>query len=147
MVVHANVGPASHGETVSQILGAGDASTRFQRFELKQLPLTWRAAATESGAASELTVRVGDVAWSERPTLYGASPTDRAYTLTTDEQGRDFVVFGDGVGGARLPSGTNNVRAVYRKGLGVDGNVARRSAHAVDVAADGVEKREQSDCG
>jgi predicted phage baseplate assembly protein len=44
--------------------------------------------------------------------------------LTVDEQGREFVVFGDGVRGARLPSGTNNVRAAYRKGIGADGNVA-----------------------
>jgi hypothetical protein len=123
VVVHANVALASHGESVSQILGAGNASVQFQRFELKQLPLTYRAAANEIGAAAELTVRVGDIAWAERPTMYGAAPTERAYTLATDEQSRDFVVFGDGVRGARLPSGVNNVRASYRKGLGVDGNV------------------------
>lgn len=124
VVVHANVALASHGESVSQILGAGDGSVPFQRFELKQLPLTYRAAANELGAAGELTVRVGDIAWEERPTLYGASPQERAYTLTTDEQGREFVVFGDGVSGARLPTAANNVRAAYRKGLGIDGNVA-----------------------
>jgi predicted phage baseplate assembly protein len=33
-------------------------------------------------------------------------------------------VFGDGVNGARLPTAANNVRAAYRKGLGIDGNVA-----------------------
>jgi predicted phage baseplate assembly protein len=109
---------------VSQILGAGNGSLAFQRFELKQLPVTYRAAANEIGAASQLTVRVGDIAWSERSTLYSAGPGERAYTLTTDEQGREFVVFGDGISGARLPTGGNNVRASYRKGLGVDGNVA-----------------------
>lgn len=124
VVVYGNVAPASHGETVSQILGAGDAATPFQRFELKQLPLTYRAAANETGAKSELTLRVADIAWAERPTLFGASPTERAYTVEVDEQGRNCVVFGDGVRGARLPSGVNNVRATYRKGLGVAGNVA-----------------------
>lgn len=124
VVVHANVALASHGESVSQILGSGAASQSFQRFELKQLPLTYRAAANESGAAAELKVLVGSVIWQERPTLYGASPTDRAYTLKVDEQGRNFVAFGDGLRGARLPSGTNNVVAKYRKGLGADGNVA-----------------------
>jgi hypothetical protein len=124
VVVHGNVVPASHGETVSQILGSGNGGAAFQRFELKQLPLTYRAAATETGARSELTVRVGDVAWAERPTLFGAPPTERAYTLDVDEQGRNFIVFGDGTRGARLPSGVNNVRATYRKGIGKDGNVA-----------------------
>jgi hypothetical protein len=127
VVVHANVVLASHGESVSQILGAGNASAAFQRFELKQLPLTYRAAANEIGAAAELTVRVGDIAWTERPTMYGAAPTERAFVLTTDEQGREFAVFGDGVRGARLPSGVNNIRASYRKGLGIAGNVAAGS--------------------
>jgi hypothetical protein len=123
VVVHANVALARHGETVQQILGAGDASQRFQRFELKRTPLTYRGAANETGAASELSVRVDDVEWTERPTLFGAAPAERTYTLSTDEQGKTFVVFGDGVRGARLPSGVNNVRATYRQGLGVDGNV------------------------
>jgi len=121
LVVHGNVVPASHGEMV--ILGSGNASAPFQRFELKQLPLTYRAAENETGARSELTVRVADIAWAERQTLFGATPTERVYTLDVDEQGRNFVAFGDGVRGARLPSGTNNVRTAYRKGLGIDGNV------------------------
>ena len=123
LVVHGNVALASHGETVSQILGSGNASIPFQRFDLKQLPLTYRAAADETGAKSELTVRVADIAWTERRTLYGAKPTERAYTLDVDERGCEFVVFGDGVRGARLPTGVNNVQATYRKGLGIDGNV------------------------
>jgi predicted phage baseplate assembly protein len=122
--VYGNVALASHGESVSQILGVGDAGRAFQRFELKQLPLTYRAAANEIGAASQLTLRVGDIAWSERSTMYGTAPAEHAFTVETDERGRTFVVFGDGVRGARLPSGVNNVRATYRKGLGVDGNVA-----------------------
>jgi hypothetical protein len=127
VVVHGNVAPASHGETLTQILGAGDASTSFQRFELKQLPLTYRAASNEIGATAALTVRVNDIAWTEQPTLFGAGPVDRAFTLQTDEQTRMFVAFGDGMRGGRLPSGVNNVRAVYRKGLGIDGNVAADS--------------------
>jgi hypothetical protein len=126
-VVHANVANATHGETVAQVLGAGDASKSFQRFELKRLPLTYRSAKNETGAESELSVRVSDVEWEERSTLFGAEPIDRAYTLQSDEQGKLWVVFGDGVRGARLPSGQNNVRATYRQGLGSDGNVAANS--------------------
>ncbi|HEU0200651.1 MAG TPA: baseplate J/gp47 family protein, partial [Burkholderiaceae bacterium] len=127
VVVHANVAAASHGESVAQVLGAGNAGESFQRFELKQLPLTHRAAENELGAAAELTVRVGDIAWQERATMFGAAPNERIYTRTTDEAGRELIVFGDGVNGARLPSGTNNVRASYRKGLGAAGNVGAES--------------------
>lgn len=123
-VVFGNVALATHGETGAQILGAGDASQPFQRFELKRLPLTYRSAPNESGIDSELTVRIGDVAWTEKRSLFGAGPEERVYTVDTDEHGRDWVVFGDGVRGARLPSGMNNVRASYRQGLGRAGNVA-----------------------
>ena len=123
VVVHANVALATHGETVAQILGEGDAGRGFQRFELKRVPLTYRSAGNETGATSALQVRIGDVEWSERPTLFGAARNDRVYALSTDEQGRVWVAFGDGVHGARLPSGVNNVRASYRQGLGQGGNV------------------------
>lgn len=122
VVVHANVALATHGETVAQILGAGDASRPFQRFELQRLPLTYRSAASAGGADSELSVRVGEVEWTEKPTLFGAA-AERAYALSVDAQGKAWVVFGDGVRGARLPSGVNNVRAKYRQGLGPEGNV------------------------
>ena len=122
-VVFGNVALATHGETTVQILGAGDSSKGFQRFELKRLPLTYRSAANETGADSELSVRIGDVEWTEKPTLFGAASNERAYTLSVDEQGRVWVVFGEGVHGARIPTGVNNVRAKYRHGLGYDGNV------------------------
>ncbi len=123
VVVHANVALATHGETVAQILGAGDASQRFQRFELQRLPLTYHSAANAGGADSELSVRVGEVEWTEKSTLFGAAAAERAYALSVDAQGKAWVVFGDGVRGARLPSGVNNVRARYRQGLGLEGNV------------------------
>ena len=127
VVVHANVALATHGETVTQILGAGNAATPFQRFELRQLPLTYRAASNELGASPELTVRVDDIAWKLRDTLFGAGTRDRFFTLQSDEQSRNFIAFGDGLRGARPSSGVNNVRANYRKGLGVAGNVAADS--------------------
>ena len=125
VVVYGNVAQATHGENVAQILGNGDAAKPFQRFELKRLPLTYRSAGNEIGADSELTVRVGEVEWTEKPTLFGAATTERAYTVDVDEQMRNFVVFGDGEHGARLPTGVNNIRATYRQGIGKDGNVGR----------------------
>ena len=124
VVVHANVAPASHGETVAELLGQGDAGAVFQRFEIRQQPLTYRSSENEIGARPEITLRVNDVAWEVRRTLYDASPTDHAYTLETTEQGRLFAAFGDGVHGSRLPSGVNNLRVSYRTGLGAEGNVA-----------------------
>ncbi|NWF44497.1 putative baseplate assembly protein [Hydrogenophaga sp. D2P1] len=122
--VNGNVAPATHGETVEALLGNGDAGSAGQRFVLNQAPLTYVSAPTPSGGASTLELRVADVLWTEAPTLYQASPDARVYQTRQDDDGLTTVEFGDGVEGARLPSGQSNVRARYRKGLGVAGNVA-----------------------
>jgi predicted phage baseplate assembly protein len=48
---------------------------------------------------------------------------ERVYTTRIDDDGSTVVQFGDGVHGARLPTGQENVRATYRKGVGTAGNV------------------------
>ncbi len=47
-----------------------------------------------------------------------------AFVSQTNDAQQMSVVFGDGVNGARLPTGLENVRAEYRTGLGRKGNVA-----------------------
>ena len=124
VAVNANVAPGTHGESVSEIAGGGDASQATQRFPLRQPPLTHvSSGADPSGAASTLEVRVNDLRWRERPTLYGSGPRDRVYTLRLDDEGGTTVEFGDGRQGARLPSAQQNVRFSYRKGIGSGGNL------------------------
>jgi hypothetical protein len=118
-----NVALATHGETVSEILGSGNAGEVFQRFTLKQTPVTYVGASSATGAASSLEVRVSDVLWREVPTFYGCGPQDRVYVTRIGDDGKMTVEFGDGRSGARLPSGQDNIRAVYRKGIGRDGLV------------------------
>ena len=43
--LNANVAAATHGESVEELLGAGDASAKFQSFPLRQPPLTYVSAA------------------------------------------------------------------------------------------------------
>jgi predicted phage baseplate assembly protein len=124
VVVHANVARATEGETVRQVLGTGDASRAHERFALRHAPLAFLAAENEAGATSTLEVRADDLAWHEVPTLFGAGADDRCYALRVEDDGTAVVRFGDGVHGARLPTGVENVRARYRKGLGRAGNVA-----------------------
>lgn len=120
VTINANVAFATHGETVSEILGSGDASQPFQRFKLKQPRLTWVGA--ENGSVSTLRVRVNDVLWEEVPELYGHGPEERIYTIRMDDEGSSYVTFGDGRTGARLPTGDSNVFAVYRRGIGLVGS-------------------------
>lgn len=122
-----NVALATHGETVGELLGDGNAAVPFQRFTLKQSPVTWVSAPTPAGAASTLVLRVNDVQWTEVPALYGHGPRDRVFAATRDDSNVTSVRFGDGRAGARPPSGSANVRATYRKGIGAAGNVAAGS--------------------
>ncbi len=121
--VWGNVARATHGETRAEVLGAGDATAALQTFALRSRPLTHVSAPTPAGADSTLEVRVNDVRWHEADTLSALSPATRGYLTNTDEDGTTRVVFGDGEHGARLPTGAENVRAVYRSGIGKPGNV------------------------
>jgi predicted phage baseplate assembly protein len=69
-------------------------------------------------------VRVNGLEWHEVPSFAGTGPTDRAYTTRRGDDGLTAVQFGDGKTGARPPTGAENVRATYRKGIGLEGNVA-----------------------
>ncbi len=128
LLIHGNVVKASHGESVAaEVMGSGDASLSNQRFKLRKPPLTFVSAATASGASSTLAVRVEGVLWEEAASLYGQDPHRASYMVRLDNEANAWVVFGDGVSGARLPSGPENVRARYRTGIGVSGQVAAGS--------------------
>ena len=130
--VFGNVVRVTHGETVEEVLGGSDGVTPFQRFELKQAPLTQVPGAAGGDPAVE--VRVNDVAWTRVDDFYASTAEDRHYRLEVDENQKVTVIFGNGRKGAIPPSGKKHIRAVYRKGLGVDGNVDRGAAGRIKKA-------------
>ncbi len=123
VIIIANVAEATMGESTEEVLGSGDAAVPYQRFPLRQPPLTYVSAPTASGAESTLKLYVDGVAWHEVPALYGQGPGDRVFITRLDDQGATTVEFGDGRAGARLPTGAENVLARYRKGIGLAGQV------------------------
>ncbi len=124
VTVNANAVQATHGETVMEILGSGDATNAALQFQLKQSPLTYIAAATAGGAQSTLQVRVNNLLWTEEPNFLSSAPGDRAYVTRPNSGAGPTVQFGDGVEGSRTPTGSANIQALYRKGIGVAGMVA-----------------------
>jgi hypothetical protein len=122
--VNANVGLATNGQSVSEIMGSGSAATPNQDFTLKQSPLTFIQASTPTGRQSTLEVQANAVEWTEAPSLYGQGPSQQVYATLNQSDGTTDVLFGDGVEGATLPTGTNNIQANYRIGSGSAGNVA-----------------------
>ena len=122
VIVYGNVVEASHGETGSEVLGSGDASRPGQQFVAKRPPLTFTPAATPAGVEGSEVVRVNGVRYERIESLLDASPATRAYQLDVDAGGVATMTFGDGVHGTVLPSGSQNVRAEYRVGIGSAGN-------------------------
>ena len=142
-VLLANLVGVTQGETVrEEILGNGNGGA-FQTFKLKNSPLTYLPATDPEGLAaveSSLTVSVNRVKWEEKPTLLGGLPSDQAYRTYEDDAEATFVQFGDGVEGARPPTGRENVRARYRKGAGTSGNVATSGVERLIDNIPGVQK-------
>lgn len=131
--LNANVVAATNGETMHEILGSGDASNSALQFTLKQSPLTYVSSPLNLGAASTLQVWVNNLRWHEVENFLASGPNDRVFVTQTDSSGRMTVQFGDGVEGARTPTGQMDIRAVYRKGIGAAGNVgAGQLSQALD---------------
>ena len=123
VTIYGNVVPATNGETRKEVIGSGDSSQTFQQFSLHANPLTYTSAATQTGVASSLAVYVNGIQWHEVDSLITAGPTDRIFTTSVDNKNVLTVTFGDGQHGMRLPTGQENVQAVYRTGIGSGGNL------------------------
>jgi predicted phage baseplate assembly protein len=70
---------------------------------------------------------VDDVAWKEEGSLYQQPRTARVFATLNRVEGYTDILFGDGIEGSTLPTGQNNIRANYRIGSGLAGNVAAGS--------------------
>jgi predicted phage baseplate assembly protein len=121
VTIAANVARATHGESTAEPIGSADAARSFQRFALRESPLTHVHADTPIGRRSTLDVRIDGLRWDEVPTLFGRGSRERVYTIRLGDDGVTTVQFGDGRTGARPPTGRENILADYRKGLGRDG--------------------------
>lgn len=119
--IFANVVPANHGETKTEVLGSGNAAEAFQHFTLKQKPLTYTSAKTPSGTASSLEVRVNDILWQEADSFYGLDQKDESFITKQADDGTITVQFGDGETGARPATGFENITTNYRVGIGMEG--------------------------
>ena len=118
--------PVSRGETVArEVLGSGDATRAFQEFAVAKTSLTYLPApGTAGGYRSTLRVWVDGIEWHEAESFFEQPPDARIFVTREDDEARTHVRFGDGINGARLPTGTGNVVARYRFGSGAEAPAA-----------------------
>ncbi|MDQ0464398.1 hypothetical protein QO010_002179 [Caulobacter ginsengisoli] len=122
---HYNLLPVSRGKSVrNEVVGSGDARQAGQSFNLAKSPVTWLAKGV--GWVSTIALRVDGRPWKEVASFYGQAPDAKVFVTHENEDGTTKVLFGDGVNGARLPTGINNIVADYRIGAGVKAPPAGR---------------------
>lgn len=89
----------------------GSADQRFEGSKEHYLDATGR-------------IFVDDVEWARVDNFLASRPTDRHFRVELTTNNRPVFIFGDGVaGGAIPPVGVSNIRAEYRFGADIDGNV------------------------
>ncbi|RCJ29437.1 putative baseplate assembly protein [Nostoc minutum NIES-26] len=138
VTLNANAVRATHGETGREILGGGNGAAKNQHFTLRKPPLTYVSSSQANGTESTLEVRVDNVLWQEVSSLYSLDSRSQSYIVRLDNENKPTVIFGDGINGARLPSGMENVVATYRTGIGLDGQVEAGSLTLLQTRPYGV---------
>jgi hypothetical protein len=124
-VIRGNVVTAGHGETKNErILGSGDAASLNQSFVLSVAGVSFVGdPAMPAGVRADIEVIVDGQRWQQVATLDDSVLGDAHYAVRMTEESFLRIEFGDGTRGRRLPSGVNNVRAGYRLGTGLAGNL------------------------
>ena len=122
--VCANVALAGHGETKPEATlippSPGRPWHSLKTVDVAHIPQSEFPA----GVAPEIVVRIGERTYRQVPHFRDCGPGDPVYTTQPEEDGKTRILFGDGVHGMRPPEGTGEVRATYRSGNGLRGNLA-----------------------
>ena len=105
------------GETITmEVLGSSN-NAQAQRFPFSRSPVVWQSEILE--------VLNADLweEWTRVDSFVSSSGVDQDYLVEVNEDNIYSVVFGDGTFGMIPVRGPNNIRATYRMGGGVIGNV------------------------
>lgn len=123
VTVFGNVVGVTQGKTQPQAtVGDGDARQTNQTFQIPQGPLTWLSDEALSPPRNpQIQVLVNGIEWDEVDSLFNAGPNDTSYIIRLDDDGNSWIQGGDGVNGARFPSGTGNIVVTNRTGVGAAG--------------------------
>ncbi len=147
VTVYGNLVDATQGKTeASAPLGNGDSRLVFQTFKLSKGPLTYLISKTETPPeVPELEIYVNDRLWKRVPSFFGRDADEEIYIVREDAENNSWVQFGDGITGARLPSGVKNVVAKYRTGTGAFGELKPKTKVQAGKKLDDLDKIQMPD--
>lgn len=126
--------PVEEGRLVEgEVLGFSDG-TPNQKFSLMNQSLIMRSLGIGAQVNSDiiLLTQLGDAidTWELQESLAFSREDQQDYCIDIDDQDRATVIFGDGKFGAVPPSGAE-IRATYRVGGGLKGNVVAKSIQTI----------------
>jgi len=147
VAVYGNLIDATQGKTeTSAPIGNGDNRLVFQTFKLSKAPLTYLISKSDTPPeVPELEIYVNDRLWKRVASFFGRDPDEEIYIVREDAENNSWVQFGDGVTGARLPSGVKNVVAKYRTGTGAFGELKPQTKVQAGKKLDNLDKIQMPD--
>ena len=99
------------------VLGSSNVEDKSQKFILQK---------EISTNLQSVIITVNKKRWKLVDSFQSSSQNDHHYVIQRDDNGMTFIQFGDGINGARLPQGKDNVIATYKVGTGKGGNIKNR---------------------
>jgi len=123
VTINANIARATNGETVQEVLGSADASQSYQRFTLRQPPLTHTSAATPSGNRVIIANPYQRFALARSDVAVRPRPRRTHLHLAAGRGRQDHCRVRRWAHRRAVATGQENVRATYRKGIGRGGLV------------------------
>lgn len=147
VAVYGNLVDATQGKTeTSAPIGNGDNRLVFQTFKLSKTPLTYLISKSDTPPeVPELEIYVNDRLWKRVASFFGRGPDEEIYIVREDAENNSWVQFGDGITGARLPSGIKNVVAKYRTGTGAFGELKPQTKVQAGKKLDNLDKIQMPD--
>jgi hypothetical protein len=115
---------AVEGQTKSEDVGVSTGLSR-QRFDLVGIPVI------DGSLQILIDEGVGEQLWIEVDTFILSEDTDRHFTSQKDENNKATIFFGDNAQG-KIPDPGSLIRAVYRVGGGLEGNVPAESITVIN---------------
>ena len=113
--------PVSQGQTVvDDPVGSSNGDINLE-FLLTQRPLI------EGTLLIEIDEGSGFQPWNSKENFLSSNSFSKDYTLNIDANDNAIIKFGDGQQGKIPTAGVDNIRALYRIGADVDGNVGART--------------------
>ncbi len=117
-----------------------EPAARTVRYRANGAPFQKCRLQTEGAGVASLSISIDGMEWRRVDSFAGCDADDEVYIVIQDENNDSWIQFGDGITGARPPSGAE-VTCTYNYGSGTRGNVEQETVRPTLPVISGVALR------